>query len=114
MVDRAAVGRRSKRKGKLGELELAKELTAYGYECRRGYQTDGRFVADVVGLPGIRIECKRAEKQNMLDWLKQVEADANEGEIPAVFHRRNREPWMVTQTLDNWMVLYQEAKHDER
>lgn len=106
-MDRSAVGKRSKRKGATGELELAKALSSYGYECRRGYQFDGKDVADVIGLPGIHIECKRVEKLNLLSALTQAEKDARLDEIPAVFHRRNREPWQVTMTLDDFMQLYE-------
>lgn len=113
MSDRSAVGRKSKRKGAAGELELAKLLQSYGYEARRGYQFDGKYVADVVGLPGVHIECKRVEKLNLLEAIKQAIRDAKNGELPAVFHRRNREMWLVTMTLDDWMELYKEAGHDE-
>ena len=51
----------SNRKGKEGERELANLLKdRYGYDCRRGQQFCGsNGDADVVGLPGIHIECKR-------------------------------------------------------
>lgn len=113
MSDRSAVGRRSKRKGAAGELELAKLLTFYGYEARRGYQFDGKDIADVIGLPGIHIECKRVEKLNMLEALKQSKRDSSGDELPAVFHRRNREPWQVTMTFDDWIQLYRKA-NDEK
>jgi hypothetical protein len=112
MSDRSATGRKSKRKGAAGELELAKLLQSYGYEARRGYQFDGKDIADVIGLPGIHIECKRVEKLNMLEALKQSQRDAKHDELPAVFHRRNREPWQVTMTFDDWIQLYREANHD--
>ena len=114
MTDKSATGRRSKRKGAAGELELAKVLQSYGYEARRGYQFDGKDVADVIGLPGIRIECKRVEKLNLLAALRQAERDAKGDEIPAVFHRRNREPWQVTMALDDWMTLYEDANDGEK
>lgn len=46
------------------ERELANLLKdRYGYDCRRGQQFCGsNGDADVVGLPGIHIECKRVEK----------------------------------------------------
>lgn len=109
MTDKSATGRRSRRKGAAAENELAKILTAQGYECRRGYQTDGRLVADVVGLPGIHIECKRVEKLNLYAALQQADRDAKHDELPAVFHRRNREVWQVTMTLDYWLELYEKA-----
>lgn len=51
----------SNQKGKKGERELAAILKSYGYEdSRRGQQYCGsNGDADVVGLPGIHIECKR-------------------------------------------------------
>ena len=57
----------SRRKGKEGELELAKKLREYGYGCRRGQQYSGaNGDADVIGLPGIHIECKRVERLDLL------------------------------------------------
>jgi len=52
----------SKRKGKRGELELAKKLKEYGFSARRGQQYSGIGGDDVVGLDGVHIECKRAER----------------------------------------------------
>ena len=112
-MDRSATGRKSKRKGAVGELELAKLLTFYGYEARRGYQFDGKDIADVIGLPGIHIECKRVEKLNMLEALKQSKRDSSGDELPAVFHRRNREPWQVTMVFDDWIQLYRKANDEE-
>lgn len=99
----------SRAKGMRGENELAKILTAHGYDCHRTGQTDGRLVADVVGLPGIHIEVKRAQKLNLTAALQQADRDAKRDELPAVFHRRNREPWQVTMTLDHWLKLYEKA-----
>lgn len=95
-------------KGKDGERELSHKLQEYGFvECRRGQQFCGsNGDADVVGLPGIHIECKRVEKLNIDTALEQAISDAREGEIPAVFHRRNRKPWKVTLTLDDFIRLY--------
>ena len=64
----------SNQKGKKGERELAAILKSYGYEdSRRGQQYCGsNGDADVVGLPGIHIECKRVEKLNIYDAVEQV------------------------------------------
>ena len=99
----------SRAKGMRGENELAKILTAQGYDCHRTGQTDGRFSADVEGLPGIHIEVKRSQKLNLTAALQQADRDAKHDEIPAVFHRRNREVWQVTMTLDYWLELYEKA-----
>lgn len=62
----------SRRKGKGGELELAKKLREYGYDCRRGQQYCGaNGDADVVGIPGVHIECKRTNRINVYDlWIR--------------------------------------------
>lgn len=100
----------SREKGARGERELANLLKNAGYDCRRGQQYSGaNGDADVVGLPGIHIECKRVEKLNIETALKQAQRDAREGEIPAVFHRRNGEHWKVTMGFDDFMALYRQA-----
>ncbi len=110
----------SRTKGKRGELELSRKLKEFGYECRRGQQFCGlNGDADVVGLPGIHIECKRVEKLNITDAIDQARRDAKPGEKPAVFHRKNYCDWLVTMRLDDWMALYNEfyssgGSHEER
>lgn len=99
----------SRAKGAGGERELAKKLREYGYDCRRGQQFSGaNGDADVVGLPGIHIECKRVERLNLEDAMAQSRRDAREGEIPVVMHRKTRSPWMVTMTLEDWVEIYRE------
>lgn len=99
----------SRAKGAGGERELAKKLREYGYDCRRGQQFSGaNGDADVVGLPGIHIECKRVERLNLEDAMAQSMRDAREGEIPVVMHRKTRSPWLVTMTLEDWIEIYRE------
>ena len=103
------MGKPSREKGKRGERELAAKLREYGYVCRRGQQYCGTAGdADVVGLPGIHIECKRVERLNLSDAMSQAAADARPGEIPAVFSRKNHEPWLVSIPLDRWIEIYRE------
>lgn len=71
--------------------------------------------ADVVGLPGIHIECKRVERLNIEDAMRQAVDDTGveilpfgEEIYPAVFHRRNRGTWLVTMRLEDWIALYKE------
>ena len=78
----------SKQKGARGERELSSKLKEYGYKTRRGQQYCGaNGDADVVGLPGIHIECKRVERLNIYDAISQAKADKKEDELGAVFHR---------------------------
>lgn len=65
-------------------------------------------IPDLSGLPGIHIECKRRERLNVSEAIKQATRDADRFHdgAPAVFHRRSREPWLVTMRLDDWMDLF--------
>lgn len=97
----------SRDKGAKGERELAGKLREFGYDARRGQQFCGaNGDADVVGLPGIHIECKRVEKLNLYDAMSQSVRDAREGEVPTVFHRKNHCEWLVTMRMEDWMQLY--------
>lgn len=99
----------SKAKGARGERELASKLKEYGYDCRRGQQYCGaNGDADVVGLPGIHIECKRVEHLNIYDAISQAKHDKKDDELPAVFHRKNESKWLVTMELDDWMQIFNE------
>ena len=95
----------SRRKGKDGELDLAENLRAHGFECRRGVQYSGaNGDADVVGLPGIHIECKRVERLDLYAAMEQAKRDCQgSGKKPAVFHRKNRHKWLVTMELDDFI-----------
>ena len=99
----------SKRKGAKGERELAGKLREYGYDCRRGQQYCGAGGdADVIGLPGIHVEVKRVERLNVSDAMSQAIGDAAVGQMPAVFHRKNNEGWLVTTRLSDWIEIYRE------
>ena len=104
----------SRAKGAAGERELANTLKEYGYTARRGQQYSGaNGDADVVGLNGVHIECKRVERLNIDDAMAQAIADAREDELPAVFHRKNRKKWLVTMTLKDWLGMYERSKESE-
>lgn len=103
------MGRTSREKGKRGERELAAALRDYGYDCRRGQQYSGASGdADVVGLPGIHIECKRVERLDLQAAMRQAIEDARAEEMPAVMHRKNGGEWQVTMRLDDWIHLFAE------
>lgn len=104
----------SKQKGCAGERELAHILEGHGYSSRRGRQFNGQTdEADVVGLPGIHIECKRVEQLNIYKAMDQSKRDARDGEIPVVIHRRNRDEWKVTMLLEDWLRLYGRWNNDK-
>lgn len=99
----------SRQKGKRGELEVAKLLRDYGYDCRRGQQYCGaNGDADVVGLPGIHIEVKRKEKLNLYEALDQAKRDAKPGEKPVVLHRKNNCEWVAILRVPDLLDMYRE------
>lgn len=103
----------SRNKGAAGEREIANLLKGQGYEARRGQQYCGaNGDADVVGLDGIHMEVKRVERLNIHEAMEQAQRDAREGEKPAVFHRKNRKPWLVTMLFDDWLKLYEAAERE--
>lgn len=102
------MGKSSQRKGADGERELAALLQAEGYPVERGSSMSFGEVPDLTGLEGVHIECKRAEHLNLGEAMQQATRDAQrfkDGE-PAVFHRRNRSPWLVSMPLTSWLKLY--------
>lgn len=98
----------SKQKGKRGELELANYLKTKGLSARRGQQYSGSPDSpDVIctDWPDIHIEVKRSEKLNIENALQQSITDSGDNQIPIVVHRRNRENWKVTLSLDDFIDL---------
>ena len=102
------MGNKSQRKGATGERELAEILQGYGYDCSRGGSLSFGKIPDLIGLPGVHIEVKRVEKLNIMEAMEQSIRDSERMKdgIPAVFHRRNRKPWLVTMRMDDWLKLY--------
>lgn len=103
------MGKSSQRKGRAGELELAKLLNV-----QPGKAINCGTTPDLIGLPGIHIECKRAERLNISEAMAQAVRDSERFQdgAPTVFHRRNRETWLVTMRLDDWLELYRRGSGD--
>ena len=102
------MGKASQKKGRAAEIELSRILQGYGYDVQPGRAQSYGEVPDLVGLLGIHIECKRNERLNVWEAMAQAIRDAEEFQdgAPAVFHRRNRQSWLVTMRLQDWMKLY--------
>lgn len=100
----------SRQKGARAERELAHKLTELlGVKCRRGQQFSGaNGDADVVGVEGIHIECKNVQRLEIFKAYEQSVRDAREGEIPCVMHKKDRKPWLVTISLEDWAKMYKE------
>jgi Holliday junction resolvase len=106
----------SKAKGSAGERELCAYLAARGFPAHRNDQmfVGGRNNPDIdaEGLEGFHFEVKRVEKLNVPEAMKQAIRDAS-GRVPVVVHRRNREPWLVTMRLDDWILERRNAHSSE-
>ena len=100
------MGKAQRDKGKRGELLWRDECRKHGYDAQRGSQSNGAVIADVIGLPGIHIECKFVERLNLRSAMAQSEGDAKEGEIPIVAHKMNRKPWLITMNSEDFFKLY--------
>lgn len=105
------MGKASQRKGSAGEKELSDILNAQGFITQPGGSQTYGTVPDVTGLPGIHIEVKRRERLNLAEAMQQAKKDADRFRdgLPAVFHRRNRQEWLVTMPLTAWLRIYKAA-----
>lgn len=97
----------SRRKGAVGEREIAKYLREHGFtDARRGQQFKGGADSpDVTGLTGFHIEVKRVERLDLNAAMEQSIRDCGENETPIVVHRRNNDYWKVTMRLDDFMEV---------
>lgn len=116
---KSQIGKSSKARGKRGELNLVHALRDAGFtEVRRTAQYCGKAgTSDVVGIEGLHVEVKNQERLNIWSALAQsqrdAEADGN-GDIPAVFFKRNRSGWYVALPLLDFNKLYKGELHHEK
>ena len=101
-------GRSSQRKGAEGERELCDLLQQAGYHVQRGGSQTYGSVPDIMGLDGVHVECKRVERLNLSEAMRQAIKDSERFQDgwPCVFHRKNREAWLVSMRLSDWLKLY--------
>jgi hypothetical protein len=103
----------SRQKGKRGELEAAKFLTAEGFPSRRSQQYCGDTKGDSSDvlcecLPKLHFEVKRTERGNPYDWIAQAKRDAG-WKIPVVLHRRNDSEWLAILPADVFCKILRES-----
>ena len=98
----------TQKKGRNGEIELSRILTKSGIPVKPGNALNFGTMPDIVGISGIHAEVKRVEKLNVHEAMSQAIRDSEKfGDgMPALFHRRNRTPWLVTMRLEDWLKLY--------
>lgn len=105
----ADMGKMSREKGKRLERQVASLFRDYGYDAHRAQQYCGMHGDhDVLGVPGLAIECKNVERLNIHEAMEQAQRDAQPGEKPVVIHKKNGKPILCTMTFDQWIDLYRE------
>lgn len=108
-------GRRSRSKGKRGELEVVHLLEEYGFTAKRSSQSwGGQGVPDVrSNIPGVHLEVKRYKRNVPIrSAMAQAVADGQGGE-PWVAHRVDGEDWLVTLPLRSLLGWVRQAMKGE-
>ena len=98
----------TQKKGRHGEIELSRILNDNGIPAKPGNALNFGTMPDIVGIDRIHVEVKRVERLNVHEAMGQAIRDSEKfGDgMPALFHRRNRAPWLVTMRLEDWLKIY--------
>ena len=105
------MGKMSREKGKRFEREVANLFKEKGFTASRSAQCMGKTgqAADVIGVPGIHIECKHVEKMSLYEWMAQAIRDSEaegKGNLPVVIHKQNRKDVLVSMRFDDFMEIF--------
>lgn len=96
-------GKMSRNKGAQAERELAAYLSdALGIEIKRKLD-QAREGGDDLQVGQFRIEVKRRETLAIPQWVRQIEECTEEGEVPVVAFRQNKQPWRIVIRLDDYV-----------
>lgn len=103
----------SRQKGARGERELAQKLiemfsldkkTTYrGVQHSGGPDSPDIKSAEMDSI--WHIECKRVNRLNLLNAMEQASRDSSETQVPVVIHRADRQEWLITVKLDDFIEL---------
>lgn len=104
------MGKKEREKGKRGELKLKDFLNSMGLNTHRGYVFCGQ--SDLVGIPGIHVECKNVERLNVRAAMDQAieESEKRLDGWPTVFWKVSRKPWLTIMRTEDWVKLYLMAR----
>jgi hypothetical protein len=99
------MGASQRRKGAVGERELAQILSEnLGWVCKRniGQARDG---GDDITVGKFRIESKRRKGIAVHKWVDQVVSASGPGDVPVVACRGDGREWLVVMRLTDAMPL---------
>jgi hypothetical protein len=77
---------------------------------RPSLEKGGPDSPDVCGVPGLQVECKRVETLRLYPALDQATRDAGAGDVPVVFHRTSRQPWVVILSAEDFLLMWRELQ----
>ena len=101
------MSRSSLTKGSAWERDVADLARAHGFsQAHRTFFQPGATGADISGVPGLAIECKRAERVSLQAWWAQAQAAAAPGDTPCVALRWSRGPALAVVPLDELFALW--------
>lgn len=71
---------------------------------------------DVSGLEGVHLEIKRVERLNLMNAMRQAINDSARFQdgVPVVVHRANRQPWVCSMLLVDWIKFYRSYQSNEQ
>ena len=115
---RSKRGKKSGRKGKRFEQDVAKRLRevlpkAYTVYRRPQNETMHRVPDVSVSMNGrqeIGVECKHRDKVNLLSALDQAIIDTDNRGLPVAVCKETRQAAVVVMLFDDWLQLIAEAK----
>jgi len=99
-TEAAQRGRRSRRKGAQGEREFAKAVG--GERVPLSGALGGRYSNDVILPTGLRAEVKRRGPTAFRQLYRWVLDEREQPDLVAI--RADGQPWLVIQTLDQWLA----------
>lgn len=100
------MAKKSRDKGKRGELEVVHLFKAHGHLAHRTAQVDGSLSSDVIvdDYPGLHIEVKRYARVGVFRFWDQAVSDAAPEEHPVLFVKEDRGPWLTC--VDSSLFFY--------
>ena len=101
------MGKPSRDKGKLGELEMVHVLRAAGWpDAERTSNGREQGLGDIANGPkDVYMEVRRREKLNVWASFEEASRKAPMGYLPLVAFRRSRSPWLTVVELDEMLPL---------
>lgn len=102
------MGAMQRRKGAVGEREVAEMLRAVFPNARRracGEESQCDQGRDLDGTPGYVVQCQSSNAPTIERKLREAVGAAKAGEVPLAFTRRTRGEWIVTLRASDFLAI---------